>query len=74
MPANCAMSGQQVNEACVGYLDKVLIVDSPHSDLLLPQQILAHNQRADAFLQEYIIDEAAGGMQVVLHAPGASGR
>src|SRR5215469_12775534 len=52
-------------------LHKVLIVFSPHARLLLPERILADNDRSYPFLYQEVNNAITGGVQVVVNAPVA---
>lgn len=59
---------EQVDKARMGNLDKLLIALSAEFHPLLPEDILAKNQRADAFFHQQINDATTGRVQVVQHS------
>jgi hypothetical protein len=65
--------GEHVNEPCMRYLDKVLVVPFPHACLLLPERVFPNNNRSHSFLYQEVDNALAGGVQIVVHLPVARG-
>ena len=61
--------GQQLDEACVRKLYKLLVVLLPHMRLLLPEGVLADDQGTNAFVFQEINDPTADGMQLMPDPP-----
>ena len=60
--------GEDLNEASMRDLDKLLIVFPPHLHLLLPESVLANDEGADPLCDQQIDNTTACRVQIVLHA------
>src|SRR5947209_8469616 len=59
-PYQLRLVGEQLDEASVWNLHKVLVIAPAHLHFLLPERILAKNQRPDPLLDEQLDDPTAG--------------
>src|SRR6266566_7701342 len=55
--------GEQLDETGMRDLHKVLVIALAHLDFLLPERVLADNQRPDALLHQQLDNATAGRMQ-----------